>query len=341
MRVQILQAFDKLLDPANPSSQVWVQPYTPPESPDLHQFVLFLKPEVTLPAQGAFPGVLDTVLATLQDWDIELGGVRLLRGDYLDEYRIMDQHYGVLNAISKQGVAAISPSAREKMELEFAEQLKEGAQVLGGHQFLAQEPEFSALALTTLSDNLGSAKLGGGTYAFPLKVKANRYILLNAFHAYQLEPFCQKDNALVVMDCRSTKPWTDLRSKLAGATNPQVAEQGSIRNQLLLKKDELGLGDVSQGANGIHLSAGPLEGMVEARRFFSDHAHATELEWSQFAFAGLLESKGLSEAQISSLTDNPILQTANGEESAFDMTEEMDAQASAEALSNCLTAGAA
>lgn len=336
MRVQILKAFDTILDPKNTENEIWVQPYAAPASPDIHQFVLFFKPEVTRPEQGAFPGVLDLVLGCLQDWNIEIGAVRLLRGDFLETYCIMDQHYGVLNAISKQGVAAISPAAREKLELEFADQLTSGAQVLGGHQFLAEQPEFSALALSTLSDNLGSSKLGGGTYAFPLKVKADSYILLNAFHAYQLEPFCQKNNALVVFDCRSTRPWNDLRSKLAGATDPHAAEKGSIRNQLLIKQSELALEDVSQGANGIHLSAGPLEGMVEGQRFFSDHAHGTKLEWSQFAFAQLLQNKGLSNDQIAGLTENPILQTPRGEESAFDLTEETDAGLAAETLSTGL-----
>jgi len=313
MRAQILEAFNKLLDPTHSDSQVWVTEYEAPPEADVHQCVLFLRPEVSLPAQGALPGVLDVTLATLKEWDIDIGAVRILRGDYLEKHRIMDQHYGVLNAISKQGIAAISPSAREKLEVEFAEQIETGAQVLGGHQFLEAQPAFSALSLMAISENLGSCKLGGGTYASYLKVLAEKYILLNAFHAYQLEPFCQKDNAIVVLDCRSKKPWADLRSKLAGATNPEVAEVGSIRNQFLLQQASLGLGDVSQGSNGVHLSAGPLEGMVEARRFFSSHESGSEMPWTNFAFANLLSQSGLDEGQINALTENPLLSTSGGE----------------------------
>ena len=337
MRDQILAAFDNVVNSSDSTGQAWVTPYAAPASSDTHQFVLFFKPEVTQPAQGAFLGVLDLTLQTLKEWEIELGAVRILRGDYLEKHRIMDQHYGVLNAISKQGVAAISPSAREKLEVDFADDLKAGAKVLGGHQFLAEQPEFSALALSALSDNLGGTKLGGGTYAVSLKVKADSYILLNSFHAYQLEPFCKSDNALVVFDCRSSKPWKDLRSKLAGATNPTAAEAGSIRNQLLKNQAALKLADVSQGANGIHLSAGPLEGMVEAQRFFSDHDQGPPLGWTDFAFGSLLQTEGLKADGIEHLTQNPLLEAPQGEESAFDITEEVDAAASATALAACLS----
>lgn len=49
---------------------------------------------------------------------------------------------------------------------------------------------------------------------------------------------------------------------------------GSVRRLFLQKKAELGFTDVSKGSNGVHMSAGPLEGMVEFIRFFSDHENS-------------------------------------------------------------------
>lgn len=331
MKKSILNAFDAVLDREAPAHE-WVQSYTPPAEPGIHQFVLFLKPEVTLRRQGALPGVLELTLDALKSFDVEVGAVRILRGDYLAGHRIMDQHYGVLNAISKSGRSAISPSAEIRLTELYADELAQGAEVLGGHQFLEQQPEFSALALSTFSDNLGGSKLGGGTYAFPLTVKGARYILLNAFHAYQLEPYCKPENAIVVMDCRSPRAWADLRQKLAGATDPLKALEGSLRNRLLRNQQSLGLADVSQGSNGIHLSAGPLEGMVELKRFLSDPDSDEILDWRDLNFARILQARGLSAQQIDALAANPLLPTEEGQESAFDLTEEMNTDDAATAL---------
>ena len=45
------------------------------------------------------------------------------------------------------------------------------------------------------------------------------------------------------------------------SSNPIKANKGSIRKTLLDNKDLYGLKEVSQGANGVHLSAGAVEGL--------------------------------------------------------------------------------
>lgn len=327
----ILEIYDETLQNEGEGA-LFAQNYSIPEDPTVHQFVLFLKPEVTRPSRKSRAGVLELTLATLEQWKVDIGAIRILRGDYLEQYRIMDQHYGVLNAISKKGREALAPSAEETLTNLFGDSLDQGAEVLGGHQFLEANPQFSPLALATLSDNLDGVKLGGGSYALPLTVKGASFILLNAFHAYQLEPFCQKDSGIIVLECRSHAAWSDLRGKLAGATDPTKAEKGSLRNQLLEKQDELELPDVSQGANGIHLSAGPLEGMVEIRRFLGDHGSGELLAWKDLAFGALLERSAVTPEQIKKLADNPMVSVKGESESAFDGTEEMDAVPSAELL---------
>ncbi len=333
MKDQILERMKSMAERGPEPAAEWLTAYEPPAESDLHQFVLFLKPEISTATPGIdHAGVLQVVFDALAEWSVDIGAVRLLNGPYLRDHRIMDRHYGVLNQISKEGRAAISPAAEENLNGSFGDALANGAEVYGAHQFLDAYPAFSAMALSVLSDNVGSTKLAGGTYALPLNILGKDVIVLNAFHPYQLQPFYADDNVLVVLECRSAKGWGDLRRKLAGATNPQKAEEGSIRNRFLKHQEALRLPDVSPGANGIHLSAGPLEGLVELQRFLDDPDNGASLDVDDFAFGALMLDRGISKERLRELAENPVL-TAGGEtDPAFDLTEEVDAGPAADLL---------
>nr|MDA3873374.1 hypothetical protein [Kiritimatiellia bacterium] len=195
----------------------------------------------------------------------------------------------------------------------------------GGHQFLSEQPDFSALALSTLNDNLGTTKLGGGSYCMKVNVLGQVYLLLNPFHAYQLVPFTTPGRAIIVLECRSNQDWEVLRSELTGATNPAKAHEGSIRAELLARMDELNLKAVNQGNNGVHLSAGPLEGMVELQRFFSDHEEGNTLDWTDTLFGSQLAEAGVDRDRIAQLADNIPLDMNDQSIPAFDLTEEVNA----------------
>lgn len=328
----LLEAHAAASDNTSPR-QVWVQPYQRPESSEAHQFVLFLKPEATDTRGGVrLDRVLDLVGECLDTFGVNPRAARALPAAYLADHSIMDQHYGVINRISKTGESALTEEAAQNLKKEFAEDLAAGARVLGGHQFLEAVPDFSALALTTLNDNLGTRKLGGGSYAMRLHVLGNRYILLNPFHAYQLVPFTTPGRAILVLECVSNRDWSDLRGKLTGATDPAKAAEGSIRQRLLANKKYFGMKEVNQGNNGIHLSAGPLEGMVEVRRFFTDHERGGNLAWEDTAFGSALLAKGLDEARVSELATNPVITWNGSSGSAFDLTEERNATDALERL---------
>lgn len=322
MRDLILSAIETLKK--DRSSQCWVRPIGGTPSPDQHQFVLFLKPEVLMTGVR-FDLVLDLVLNSLAKWNVNVGAVRILSGGYLKAHNLMGRHYGVINRISREGRRALTAEAEQKLVELFQDPLRMGAPVLGGHEFLAQRPDFSPASICTVSDNVGATKLGGGSYALSIKVVGKPYLVLNAFHPQQLEPYYGPDAVLPVFECTSKTPWKDLRQKMTGATNPLKADPASIRGQLLARQQELGMEDVSQGANGIHLSAGPLEGMVELTRFFSDEESGRKLESSGTAFGTLLANEGLSAKTIESFADNPSALLDGKPVTSFDMTEEMDA----------------
>jgi hypothetical protein len=311
----IRKRFDDVTTASGPAD-AWVQPYGTIDSASDHQFVLFLKPEATAVKEGVdLDAILALAFEELNRFDVHIGAVRILNGDYLKDHQIMDRHYGVINAISKQGVNAISTGAKEKLQELYGDLIQAGAQVLGAHQFLDAYPDFNALSLCCINDTVGTQKLAGGTYCLRLDVLGAPVIILNPFHPYQLVPYTTPGNGIIVMEGRSATPWKDLREKLTGATDPTKAPAGSIRQRLLANASALGLKSVTQGTNGIHLSAGPLEGMVELQRFFDvDHT----------CFGKLLADKGLSAKRITELANNIDLEVDGGCISAFDLTEELD-----------------
>jgi len=82
------------------------------------------------------------------------------------------------------------------------------------------------------------------------------------------------------------------------------------------------------------MSAGPLEGLVELQRFFTDHeASPQKLAFENFAFGNLLLHSGTQPDRIVGLAQNPDLSRDGKNISAFDLTEEKDALEAAKILS--------
>jgi hypothetical protein len=246
----------------------------------------------------------------------------------------MVQHYGVIAKISREGESAISDAARQTLKTKFAEDIAGWSpehyksHVIGGHQFLAKFPEFNAFSLLAINDNLGTTRLGPGTYALKFKIKGELFIILNPFHAYQVVPYNTAGNAVVALECLSEIPWTELRTNIAGPTDPTTAPEGSVRHLLLKEKAQFGLHEVDRGSNGVHMSAGPLEGMIEVQRFFSDN---TPLPFTDTAFGQALTEKKID---ISKVTPNPDVEVGGSKKSLFDLTEEKDVSESLSILAS-------
>ncbi|KAL6057923.1 NDK domain-containing protein [Balamuthia mandrillaris] len=316
------------------ATHAWVKPYeAKKDTTGLHQLVFFLKPEVTAADKGVnVEAIVELATKILGENGVEFGAVRVLGGEYLDKHGLMTEHYGVISKISKEGVSAISDTAKQVLNEKFKDLLEAGAEVLGGNQFLDRQKEFNAFSLIVLNDNLGTTRLAGGTYAMPIKVLGKPFILLNPFHAYQLVPYTTPGNSIIIFECLSKTSWADLRQKVCGATDPKAAEEGSIRNTLLQQKESLGLKDVDKGTNGVHMSAGPLEGMVELQRFFADHEAGSSFGFDETCFGSLLVSKGKSVEDVKALAANPDKTVGDKNVSVFDLTEEEDALVAIEKL---------
>jgi hypothetical protein len=303
----------------------WVTPTSPPGD-TMNQFLFFFKPEATT---ASIDYIMKLGLDILQSHGVTFGACRVVGGPYLDKHNIMVQHYGVISKISKFGYEVISDDAKAALNAQFADDVKECGLPVGGHQWLEKNPEFNPLSLTTINDNVGTKRLAGGTYLCKFKLLGKNQLVLNPFHAYQLVPYVRKGGALILFECRSNLSWADLRTKLCGATNPEKADAGSVRAELLKNKAATGMVAVNLSSNGVHMSAGPLEGMVELQRFLSDWDSGKMVDFTSLAFGARLAGLGLTHDQILALASNPDVQHEGKNVSTFDLTEEKNADESA------------
>lgn len=317
----------------NKPSSLWIKRYGGKEEMTINQFAVFLKPEATAILDDVnVEEILHLVLHALACYAVEFGAVRICSSDYLKSYRIIDRHYGVINRVSRYGIEALSSEAKNTLENVFAGDVHSEVEILGGHQFLERYPVFSAQELGAISDTLSPKKLAAGTYCIRFEWSGKVFLLLNSFHPFQLEKYTAKGKSIIVFEGRSHTPWRVLRQQLLGATDPNRAAEGSIRRSLLQQQRDLGLAEVNMSNNGLHLSAGPLEGMVELQTFFSDFEEGMQLDLQKTCFGQLVLSKAHHEQLLSKLAANPLLKISGRPASAFDLTEEMDSEAAARKL---------
>lgn len=295
---------------------IWSGKVPPPDGRS--EAVLFIKPEVVTAGSSAISGFVDLVDSKLAEFGVEVVAVGTLGWKYLDHYNLIGEHYGVINQISTEGVRALTEESQSLLRAAFPE----ATRVLGGHQFLAEFPEFTPATLSVLWDNLNShsKRIAPGCYAMSVQVLSEHVVILNGFNPYQLLHFTAPGRAIIVAIVRTDASWQALREELIGATDPTLAAAGSLRAELLRRAAEFGIPVVNKGLNGIHLSAGPLEGMVEVIRFASrpDRGEATPILSTNF---GTAIAAVMSEEAARALASNPKVSVEGRSMSAFDATE--------------------
>lgn len=286
--------------------------------------LLFIKPELTRPSNSIkFEPIVDLVLAKMAEFKLEILRVDVIGASQLKDGDIMASHYGVINAVARNAMGNLSDGARAKFKDSFGVAI-ENAKVLGGIEVLQKYPAFNPVSLDLLWQNAKSAKLAGGTYCSKFMFDGEEVHVLNGFHPRQLEQFIEAGRSIVAIHVGCNTPWKDLRGKLIGATDPTKAEAGSIRSELLKNKEKLGIPEVSQGYNGVHFSAGPIEGVVEMLRFFNDSDYSQK-SLGHYGIGMQMMSGSIDAAK--KVLGNPSVAKDGKNVSVFDLTEEQDTDA--------------
>jgi len=188
--------------------------------------------------------------------------------------------------------------------------------------------------LDCLWQNSENLKLASGTYVEKLRIDQEVVYVLNAFHPKQLRHFTEPGRSIVLFNISGDRPWKEARESFAGATDPRKAVEGSLRRLLMERKVELGIPDVSQSFNGIHLSAGPVEALIELHRFDTDHSSPEgEADFKDFSFGKeLIRTFGeIPEA----LLNNETLEVDGKSITVFDLTENLDSDEALLLLQKC------
>jgi nucleoside diphosphate kinase len=297
-----------------------------------NEFLLFIKPEILLDAPNLKnEAMVSLILDKIAQFGLTVHNAKTLSAKYLEDHNIIAQHYGVINKIATDAKNSVSQSGKEKFKelynIDF-----DTANVMGGMEFIKKFPEFTPYTLDILWQAQTSKKLAGGTYAEAIKMDDATVYLINGFHPRQLYHFTQKGRAIIVMTVSGDTSWVEARDKMIGNTFPDRADAGSIRREFFDRMKEFGLPEVSIASNGIHLSAGPVEGLIELTRYNSDFSDKSKvLSFDNFAFGKKMQS-ALSADQVKKVLSNVNVTLDGKSVSVFDMTEMMDSDQALETI---------
>ena len=298
--------------------------YSDPNIPiGKNEFLFFIKPEILVKSEKIqLDKILNLIQKKIEAFGFNIHNIKILSANYLEQFNIIAQHYGVINKISSNALANLSESAKDKFKELYGKSVDE-VKVLGGSEFIEQYPIFNAYSLDYLWQNLENKKLAGGTYCEPIKIDDKIIYLINGFHPRQLKHFTESGRSIVVMTLSSNVSWTEARSNFIGATNPNNANKESLRRDFLDNKETLGLAEISQGVNGVHLSAGPVEALVELKRYnsnFSDSSKIKDFLDYKFGTTLMINFNG----SFDNIVENVNVDVKGKATSIFDLTEEKD-----------------
>ena len=199
----------------------------------------------------------------------------------------MQQHYGVINQISRLGRPALTEAAEQALRALLGD-APEDTEVLGGHQFLERYAEVSPFALAMLFANAEVEPARPGHVRRPGADGRRPVVILNGFHPRQLGFFTAEDAACAFLHGSSATDWEALRVGADRRHRPEPRRRPApSAARLNADPAAYGLTTVNSNFNGVHMSAGPLEGLGELDRFFGEVQPLPD--WS---FAAALRGRG-------------------------------------------------
>lgn len=327
----IIQTIEKGIRESRNESPINKEIYTDKKVIGKNEFLFFLKPEITLEDEYInLIDILRLIFKKIESFSIKVKNIRIVNATYLAKHNIIAKHYGVINMLSRNIQSYVSEEAKSNFEKIFGISF-ENSEVYGSLEFLEKFPHFTPTGLSFLWQNIATEKIAGGTYTQKLTLDGQTVFIVNGFHPRQLEHFIAKDRCIVTMTLVTDISWKEARNNFIGKTNPNDALPGSIRHELLINKEKLGLHNVSSSWNGVHLSAGPVEGLVELMRYNSDYEHSLVQSAQDYTF-GLKLAEEFENTAAEKLLKNPVVQFDNKQVSIFDLTEETDSDECLEIL---------
>ena len=289
-----------------------------------NELLLFVKPEIFMVKDNAqVEAALDLVFTKLAEFDAVVSGVAVVGGKVLEEAEIMNRHYGYINRLSRFASQMVDVDDQQKIADALDIPDLDGITIYGGHEYLKAHPAEDCFALDELWFTKKSIKIRSGFYVQQYQKDGEDFILVNGFHPAQLMHFTDPTHRIVLVLIHADTPWATLRNEMVGATFPEKAVPHSIRGTLYAHAEAYGLGTVSIANNGVHLSAGPFEGLFEINNFFGEILDL-DIEKQQPLLLKKMLAAGLSmETALKSL-ENPIVSESPKPTDLFTATEDVE-----------------
>jgi hypothetical protein len=289
------------------------------ETEKQNELVFFVKPELfDVDDPTKIRHSLKLIEEKFKKFHVETSGMAILPGSFLEQYEIMNRHYGFINQLSRLAFTEVDSETRQRLFSALDIEDSGEHKILGGHEFL----KYFKADIATLSDiwfAQSANKLRSGFYFIEDSYQGESFILINGFHPSQLEHFIREDHRILLMLLHTNTDWYDLKFELVGDTFPERAKPDSIRGQLYADPDRYGQTEVGINTNGVHLSAGPFEAAFEVVNFFGALLNLKPEQTPPLAIKRAQES-GFSKEEAISLLNNPQL---NGSD-LFSETENMN-----------------
>ncbi len=290
-----------------------------------NELLFFLKPECFFYGTDTFEKIINIISDKCAKFDIEISGVILLDGKYINKIRVMDKHYGFINTLSKNASKIVTDA--EKKNIRNALNIKDNINeylFLGGHEFLNTFGKYDNKSLDLLWASEKSEKIRSGYYVRKIEIEDKKIVLINGFHPLQLHHFIAPDHKIILFLLHSDTDWKILKEDFAGDTFPEKANGFSIRGVLFEEKDNLGIKDVSIANNFVHLSAGPFEAFFEIDNF-SGKIESVNYTPSMTNMYKKMAEAGIKNTEIVEVIKNFVVKKDDSETDLFTLTENKNA----------------
>ena len=284
--------------------------------------LVFLKPHAATDSCEKF------VREHLSAAGVSIVGAGVKKAAEIEKAKLIDQHYGSLAKIAmdlQPAELSLSDSAKDTFASTFGVEWSDAtASMLRNDEAMAKL-NVDGIALEPMWRSGTQCKLAPGTYVSKLDGTSEPVYTLNGFYPAMRQSFVEDGAEVRYLVCEfdeSELTWQNFRREVIGATNPSEAAKGSCRGKLLAKWEALGLESApTYGQNGVHASAGPLEGLKERIVWAGG-----SLETDEFAQA--LVGGGVDKATLEAwLEANPVVTLGGETDKVFDLTEEMGSKA--------------
>ncbi|KAL1521952.1 hypothetical protein AB1Y20_021598 [Prymnesium parvum] len=253
----------------------------------------------------------------------------------IEAQQLIDRHYGSLAKLAMHTdpvQLALPDSARAAFSATFGLEWHEALPAVMRNDLALAALGVDGAALEAMWRAGEQLKLAPGTYISRLRLdgdeKERQLFTLNGFYPAMRQAFVAPGAEVRYLVCEFREEelsWRAFRRDVIGATDPALAAAGSARRAMLEQWESLRMSEApTQARNGVHASAGPLEGLKE--RCVWVGASVAEDALGAALLGGGVDLPTLERW----LEENPTVSLGGKTDKVFDLTEEMGTDAMVE-----------